>query len=82
MGRRGRGAVSVAGHLPHQGLAGDLDTEGLRLTFKPFLKAECHSLQRTFPITEPLQAIGVERKKLFRAKQPPLDDVNQFMEME
>jgi hypothetical protein len=76
------GSVSEVGHLPHQGLAGGLDTEGLRLTFKLYLKAESHSFQGAFPIAKPLQAIGVERQKLFRAKQPPLDDVNQLVEME
>ena len=68
--------------LRDQLLAGSLDAEGLRLTFKPFLKAERHSFERALPIAEPLQVGGEERQELIPAEQPPLDDVNQFVEME
>jgi hypothetical protein len=68
--------------LRDQLLAGSLDAEGLRPTFKPFLKVECHSFQRAFPIAEPLQVGRVERQEFIPAEQPSLDDVNQFVEME
>jgi transposase len=75
------GAVSGVGHLPHQRLAGGFDAEELRPTTKPVLKAENHAFQRTSQISEPFHAIGVKGQKPFRAKQSPLDDMYQFVEV-
>src|ERR1035438_1709510 len=79
---KGCRSVYVVCQVPQHLVASGFDTEGLGLALKPVLKTVSHLFQRTMPIAEQFQSIRVECQKPFRAKQPPLDDVNKLMKME